>query len=182
MKHEVACNRMPMALAGVLLLAGIASKSAWAADPAPAPAERAAIVGGALPGGAVISAAVSGNSVALTPAAGSPVTVTPISGDGTFRAVGLKPGHYQLSVRSLTVPRQTQQASFGEKVQSGLAQAGSAPAQGAAKSTPAPGSMPARISMNVTVARQTQAVDVDGKAIDVEVGPDGVVTGKVAAR
>jgi hypothetical protein len=182
MKHQVACIRMPVACAGALLLASIASQGAWAEDPAPAPAERAAIVGGALPGGAVISAAVSGNSVALAPAAGGPVTVTPISGDGTFRAVGLKPGHYQLSVRSLTVPRQTQQASFGEKVQSGLAQTGSALAQGAAKPNQAAGSMPNRISMNVTVARQTQAVDVDGKAIDLEVGPDGLVTGKVAAR
>jgi hypothetical protein len=44
------------------------------------------------------------------------------------------------------------------------------------------GNMPHRISMNVTVARQTQAVDIDGKALDVEVGPDGVLTGKVAAR
>jgi hypothetical protein len=154
MKHTH--TRLPpsLAVAGVLLLAGITSQGARAADPAPAPAERAAIVGGALPGGAVISAAVSAQSVGLAPVAGGPVTV------------GLKPGHYQLSVRSLSVARQTQQASFGEKVQSGKID----------------GNMPHRISMNVTVARQTQAVDIDGKALDVEVGPDGVLTGKVAAR
>jgi hypothetical protein len=166
MKHTH--TRLPpsLAVAGVLLLAGITSQGARAADPAPAPAERAAIVGGALPGGAVISAAVSAQSVGLAPVAGGPVTITPMARDGTFRAVGLKPGHYQLSVRSLSVARQTQQASFGEKVQSGKID----------------GNMPHRISMNVTVARQTQAVDVDGKALDVEVGPDGVLTGKVAAR
>ena len=140
------------------------------------------MVGGSLPGGAVISAAVSAQSVGLAPLAGGQVTITPVAGDGTFRAVGLKPGHYQLSVRSLSVARQTQQASFGEKVQSGLAQTGSALAQGAAKSNPVNGSMPTRISMNVTVGKQTYATELDGTPVDVEVGPDGLLTGKVIVR
>jgi hypothetical protein len=169
-------------VAGFLLVTAGAGQVAWAADPAPASAQRPALLGGALPGGAVISAAVSSVSVGLAPVAGGPVTLAPVAGDGTFRAVGLKPGLYQLSVRSHSVARQTQQASFGEKVQSGLAQTGTALAQGAAKSQPVNGSMPNRISMNVTVAKQTATLAVDDTALDVQVGPDGVLAGQVAAR
>lgn len=70
---------------------------------------------------------------------------------------------------NLTVPKQTQGATFGEKVNQGLHAAGSALSQGASLLGGAlPGgsvisaklvsnnSMPNRISMNVTVAKQTQ--------------------------
>jgi hypothetical protein len=90
----------------------------------------------------------------------------------------LPPGHYQLSVRSVSVAKQTQQSSFGEKVQSGLAQTGSARAQGKLVND----NMPHRISMNVTVGKRTLPAKVDGTPIDVEVGSDGVLAGKAAAR
>jgi hypothetical protein len=126
-----------------------------------------------------------------------------------------------LAVTSVTVPRQTQGATFGEKVNAGLHAAGSALAQGAslvggaapadakhdtaknsvgnirareAGSPPDGGgaaadvptarqsdSMPNRISMNVTVAKQTQRVVVDDTAVAVTVGADGVLSGTVAA-
>lgn len=178
MKHTPAGIPLSLAAAGALLFTCGASQKAAAADPPSAPAARAALVGGALPGGAVISAAVSGQSVALVPVAGGNATLTPLAADGSFRAIGLASGHYQLSVRSLSVAKQTQQASFGEKVQSGLAQTGAALAQGKVGN----GNMPSRISMNVTVGRQTVPAEIDGAPIDVEVGSDGVLTGKVAAR
>lgn len=44
------------------------------------------------------------------------------------------------------------------------------------------GGMPNRISMNVSVGRMVQPIDVDGDGIVVEVGPDGVVEGQLSAR
>ena len=147
------------------------------ADPA---AGRAAVVGGALPGGAIISA----RSIVLTPASGGPATVVPIAADGTFRAEGLKSGHYTLRVTSVSVAKQTQGTSFGEKVQSGLAQAGGALASGAQRAgTPSPNNgMPNRISMTVTVARQApRTMDVDGMGLDLDIGADGMVSGSASA-
>jgi hypothetical protein len=198
-----------VAVASVLAGSGAIS-TASAADAAPAPANGAALLGGALPGGAVISA----RSVALAPVSGGPTTGTPIASDGTFRAAGLQPGAYRLAVTSVTVPKQTQGATFGEKVNAGLHAAGSALSQGAAASKhdtaknsvgnirgreappapetiptadaqaarlPDPNSMPARISMNVTVGKQTQRVAVDDTVIDVVVDQGGVLAGRVAA-
>jgi hypothetical protein len=184
--------------------------SALAADPAGATkTEGAALLGGALPGGAVISA----RSVGIAPAAGGQVIGTPIAADGSFRAVGLAPGAYRLAVTSTSLAKQTQGATFGEKVNAGLHAAGSAIAQGAAKtkhdtaknsvgnvrareaSTPGgtdadaasdagrlpdANSMPNRISMNVTVAKQTQQVIVDDTVVTIEVGADGILAGRVA--
>jgi hypothetical protein len=143
----------------------------------PPVANRAAMVGGALPGGSVVSA----RSVVLTPSSGGPSTAVPIAGDGAFRAEGLAPGHYKLRVISTVVAKQTQGATFGEKVQAGLAQTGSALASGAQMSGSAPPKsqgMPTRISTNLTVGRQpARAVELDGDGVDVEVAADGIIGG-----
>ena len=181
-------------------------------------ANGASLLGGALPGGAVISA----RYVTATPASGDQAASAAIASDGSFRLAGLAPGPYRLSITSgTTVPKQTQGATFGEKVNAGLHSAGSAVAQGAPASatshdtaknsvgnvrareampaaepattvstaTPATqkginginGGMPNRISMNVTVARQTQVAEVDGAPVAVDVGADGLLTGRVTA-
>lgn len=196
---------------GITLIAVIAIPAAQASDPAPA-AAGPAMLGGALPGGAVISA----RSVMLAPVSGKGGVAVPIAGDGSFKLVGLAPGPYRLAVTSTAIAKQTQGATFGEKVNAGLAAAGSALAQGAsvakhdtaknsvgnvrareaappdpAASPSSPsaqaahvnninGGMPNRISMNVTIAKQTQSLDVDGAPIVVEVGPDGSLTGRAS--
>jgi len=154
-------------------------------DAARASAAGPALVGGALPGGAVISA----RSVGIAAASGGTTVGVPIAADGSFRAVGLAPGVYRLAVTSTPVAKQTQGATFGEKVNAGLHAAGSALSQGASllgSSSPSsrtidPNSMPNRISMNVTVAKRTQQVFVDDTVVTVEVGEDGVLAGRVAA-
>lgn len=174
------------ATVGVLILAIAAGLPAHAGDAARQGAPAAAApLGAALPGGAIISA----KFVQITPAAGGPTATTAIAADGSFRSTGLKPGSYKLAFAS--TPKQTQGATFGEKVQSGLAQAGNAVASGAARSAQeAPASptaegarqidsTPARISTNFTVGKQTGRAFVDGPAVDVEVGPDGVLAGQV---
>jgi hypothetical protein len=85
------------------------------------------LVGGALPGAGIVSAA---RSVTLVPVAGGASVAAPIATDGTFRVTGLGPGRYRLSLSSVTVPKQTQGATFGEKVNAGMASAGSAVASG----------------------------------------------------
>ncbi len=163
-------------LAGTTGLLALMCCVTAAADTPPS-AGRAALLGGALPGGAVISA----RSVVLTPIAGGSSTAVPLGTDGAFRAEGLAPGHYRLRLISTVVPRQTQGATFGEKVQAGLAQPRGALASGAALTGSAPptaSNMPARISMNVTVARQaTRPVEIDGDGVEVEVAADGVIAG-----
>jgi len=89
----------------------------------------ASLLGGALPGGAIISA----RSVAVASVAGGAIVAAPIASDGTFRLAGLAPGHYRLAVTSTSVPKQTQGATFGEKVNAGLATTGSPVASGASK-------------------------------------------------
>jgi hypothetical protein len=132
-------------------------------------------LGSALPGGAVISA----RSALLTPSAGGLTTAVPIAADGSFRASGLAAGSYSLKLSSVTVPRQTQGATFGEKVNAGLQAAGGALAQGAARSNVnnINGGMPNRISMNVTVAKRVMPLVVDGDGTDVTVGSDGLLEG-----
>ena len=167
---------------GAALISLVVAAGANAAEPAVAPrASGAALVGGALPGGAVISA----RSVAVAPAAGGTITAVPVAGDGTFRVTGLAPGAYRLALTSTAVAKQTQGATFGEKVNAGLHAAGSAVAQGASAKSGINGinanSMPNRISMNVTVAKVVQPVVVDETAVAVEVGADGVLAGRVDA-
>ncbi len=221
MKHSIIRIAIACAGTGAICVGVAGATKALAGDSATAPAERtvagAALVGGALPGGAVISA----KSAAVAPVGGGPITAVPIGSDGWFRAAGLPPGAYRLAITSVTVPRQTQGATFGEKVNAGLHAAGSALAQGAsltggavpasskhdtaknsvgnirareagsppddagtvanAQAVQPVSSMPNRISMNVTVARQTQRVIVDDTAIAIEVGRDGLLSGSVAA-
>lgn len=170
---------------GMLILAIAAGLPAHAGDTARQGAPAAAApLGAALPGGTIVSA----KFVQITPAAGGPVTTATIAADGSFRATGLKPGSYKLAFTS--TPKQTQGATFGEKVQSGLAQTGNAVASGAARSAQAApasptaegarriDSTPARISTNFTVGKQTGRAFVDGPAVDVEVGSDGVLAGR----
>lgn len=181
-------GRMVRLLAGVATVVAAAAQPALAGDDAKKatpPAGSATLVGGALPGGAIISAKFA----QLTPAAGgNPVTV-PIASDGSFRFDGLKPGNYRFTVTS---SKQTQNASFGEKVQSGLAQTGGALASGAAvaeqdaatssaQAARLPDSTPARISTNFTVGKQTGRVTVDGPGVDIEVGADQSLSGRLSA-
>lgn len=167
------------ALPALTLLAALVAQATVAADAPPAartaaPAAGATLLGGALPGGAILSA----RSVLLQPVAGGPATAVPLAANGSFSAAGLAAGDYKLKISSTTVPKQTQGATFGEKVQSGLQATGSALAQGAAKSgINGNNSMPNRISMNVTVARRTQTAAVDGEPITVTVGQDGKLEG-----
>ena len=165
-----------VAIVALCLALPLATHAADAPRQAAAAGAEAAQVGGALPGGAVISA----RSVLLTPSTGGLTTAVPVAADGSFRASGLAPGSYSLKLSSVTVPRQTQGATFGEKVNAGLHAAGGALAQGAARSNVNginSNSMPNRISMNVTVARRVTPLVVDGDGTDVTVGSDGLLEG-----
>jgi hypothetical protein len=179
--------RRPLALAALASLCGLYALGAIAEPPRTA---GASLVGGAVPGAGILSA----RSVILVPAGGGAATAVPLAADGSFRAEGLSPGHYSLRLSSVTVPRQTQGATFGEKVQAGLSQAGSAVASGAARSGTPPASaavsgaqaqrdsMPSRLSMNVTVPKQTsRLLDVAGAGADVEVAVDGMLSGAASA-
>jgi hypothetical protein len=152
------------------LLAGLCGKFAVAAD-APAPVQRTVIAGGTVP-----AAASAARSVILTPAAGGLSTAVPLAADGSFKATGLSAGEYVLKVVSVTVTKQTQGATFGEKVNQGLHAAGGVVSQGA-KQGATPNSMPNRISMNVTVGKRTMPLDVDGGGSPVTVGADGSLAG-----
>lgn len=207
MKHR---NRRDWILLPALVSGGFACIAPLGLAHAQATREGAALVGGALPGGAILSA----RSVAVAPDSGGVITAAPVGADGTFRLVGLPAGPYRLAVTTTTVPKQTQGATFGEKVNAGLHAAGSAVAQGAASSRhdtaknaignvraretapgaasagtgdtqsaklPDLGGMPNRISMNVTVGKQTQRVVLDESVIPVEVGADGSLAGRIAA-
>ena len=156
MKHSNTDRYLRLAAFSSVLLA-VASLPV-AADNRVAPAgvsTGASLLGGALPGGAVISA----RSVSVAPFAGGQAVSALIASDGTFKLVGLKPGQYQLAIASTTAPKQTQGAKQDVN-----------------------GGMPNRISMNVTVARQTRPAELDGAPIEVEVGADGTLSGRVAAQ
>jgi hypothetical protein len=149
----------------------------------PAQQRGAGLIGGALPGGAVLSSAVQGAKlVTLTPTGGGAPASAALGADGSFGFEGLAPGRYQLSLQSQRVPKQTQAPSFGERAKPGVARsaaaAGDTAVEGnAAKINSINAGMPNRISMNVTVARRTLAADVDGPAVEVEVGADGKLSG-----
>ncbi len=173
MKHLNLCPMVRIAASGALVML-VAGGQVLADDAArkPAPPAAAATVGGALPGGAILSA----RSVTLVPAAGGAPISAPIGSDGTFKLAGLAAGPYRLSVNT-TVPKQTQGATFGEKVSAGTAAAGAKSGINGINN-----GMPNRISMNVSIAKRTRAVEVDGAPIDVEVGSDGILSGRVAAQ
>jgi hypothetical protein len=156
----------------------------------------AAVAAATVPGASVLASA----RVTVTPAGGGAATTAPIGPDGRFSLDGLAPGRYRVA---LTTPRQTQGATFGEKVNAGLQAAGSAVSQGSGTTTaPAAakhetaknaignvrgrtnpnGGMPNRISMNVTIARSTQFLEVDGAPMDVVVGADGRLSGLITPR
>ena len=123
---------------------------------------------GAIPDALANGAVISARSAMAVPVAGGKGVATPIGNDGSFKFVGLKAGQkYRVAITSTTVRRQTQGATFGEKVNAGLATKH--------------GDMPNGISMNVTVARQIRALDVDGAPIEVAVDRDGSLVGRVAA-
>lgn len=159
--------------------------------------------------------------VTVVPVAGGEATSVPIGGDGQFTLSGLAPGRYRLAITSRPA-KQTQGATFGERVNAGIRSTGSAVADGSGAAagrtrhdtvknsisnvrahddgaaaqggTGAPvaagaggkvkidGNMPNRISMNVTIARLSRALELDGEAIEVEVGAGGVLTGRASAR
>jgi hypothetical protein len=180
-----------------LALALIGNPAANAADSGRAataepPPRSASLLGGALPGGAVISAAVS-----IVAVSGGEVKTVPLAADGSFRFAGLAPGRYRLALVSPTAAKQTQGATFGEKVNAGLQAAGGAVAQGgtvvqggagAQGATEAPSAkigdlssgMPNRISMNVTTARQNLQLVVDGDPVEVDVASDGLLSGSAS--
>ncbi|MEQ1693558.1 MAG: carboxypeptidase-like regulatory domain-containing protein [Gemmatimonas sp.] len=145
------------------------AQDATARKPAPA---SAGVVGSVVPGGSVLSSAL----VTVTPVAGGTTKSAPIAGNGAFALTGLAPGRYRMA---LSTPKQTQGATFGEKVNQGLHAAGSAVAQGAKVN---PNSMPSRLSMNVTIARKSLVLEIDGAPVEIEVGADGKLTGQVTAK
>lgn len=185
----------------------IATSSALAEDTAatapaargamPPGGNRPALVGGALPGGAVLSA----RTACLRPEAGGQELTAAIGADGSFRFGQLRPGRYALALRSAAIGRQTQATSFGERAAASpcavpgaeggpaaavssvgsLAGGHGGGAASAAYARTGYGAMPNRISMNVTVGRRTTAADLDGEAITVEVGADGVLSGSAMA-
>lgn len=186
-------NRVLMSrpsVAGVALLVALATTASYADDAArttpPPAASAAATIGGALPGGAIISARFA----QLTPTTGGDPVTVPLVSDGSFHFDNLKPGTYRLA--AMSTPKQTQNPTFGEKVQSGLAQTGGALASGAAatqqgggagstQGARVPDSTPARISTNFTVGKQSGRLVVDGPGVDVHVGADGTLSGKLSA-
>lgn len=177
----------------VMMLGMAGSVTTAAAQSGGRAAAAAPTLGGALPGGTVISAVL----VSAAPAPGGVRHEFPIDDAGAFTARGLKPGTYRLTLSATSpssVPKQTQGATFGEKVNAGLHAAGSAIQQGASAKaghdTPKnsvgnvrgrvdQNSMPNRISMNVTIAKRTQLLEVDGAPMEVVVGADGTLTGVV---
>jgi len=179
-----------LGLAGFLTVGLAEDVAAPSAGRTAQPAAGAQLVGGALPGGAVLSA----KSVLLAPVAGGDGSAVPIGADGSFRAVGLAPGRYRLALSTVTVPKQTQGATFGEKVNAGLHAAGSALAQGAGKTRhdtvknsvgnirARESGMPNRISMNVTIPKQNFVLDVDGAPVEVEIDASGSLAGRTSAQ
>jgi hypothetical protein len=162
--------------------------AAAAQEGAPAAQRGAGLIGGALPGGAVLSAAVQGAmQVTLTPADGGTTAAATLSADGSFSFEGLAPGRYHLALRSPSTPRQTQGASFGERANSVSAVSNvrlggpSGAASAAAYAKLDQNGMPNRISMNVTIGKQTRLAQVDGPDLEVEVGADGRLSGQAAA-
>ncbi len=102
------------------------------------------MLGGALPGGAIVSAAVS--SVSSLAGGGGGAAAASYAATGRMAPPGAGPTPQAMRIdggmpnrisMNVTVPKQTQGATFGERVNAGLHAAGSAVAQGAARFRPA---------------------------------------------
>lgn len=209
-------QRALILVTSVLVFGGVAP----AAVPQEAPAARGPAAAPSL-GGSPETGRPVGPSVfvAVTPIAGGETKSAAVGGDGEFELSGLAPGRYRLAITSRP-PKQTQGATFGERVNAGLQAAGSAVADGSVASaghktkhdtvknsisnvraresgrvaqdgpvaaaaegrTKIDGGMPNRISMNVTVSRATHLLELDGQPVEVEVGPGGVLAGRVGAE
>jgi len=179
---------LSLGLAGTLTVALAEDVAAPVAGRTAQPASGAQLLGGALPGGAIVSA----QSVLLAPVSGGDGFAVPIAADGSFRADGLKPGRYRLALSTVTVAKQTQGATFGEKVNAGLQAAGSALSQGVGKSRhdiaknsvgnirARDSNMPNRLSMNVTTPKQNFVLDVDGAPVEVDVDASGSLAGRAS--
>lgn len=155
----------------VLAVSAVIAEAQGATAKKPATA-GASVVGSSLPGGAVVSAAL----VTVTPVGGGATKTASIAEGGAFSLTGLAPGRYRVA---LTTTKQTQGATFGEKVNQGLHAAGSAVSQGAKVN---PNSMPSRLSMNMTIARKSHVLEIDGAPVEIEVGADGKLVGQVTAK
>jgi hypothetical protein len=200
----------PSIAASLLAILAVAATSRAGESGLAAGESEASLLGGALPGGAVISARYA----SVTSVSGGASVTTPIAADGSFRFGKLTPGEYRLALLSGSVPKQTQGATFGEKVNAGLQAPGSAVSQGAtaarhdtaknsvgniraraAAPSPAPASdtsapsqatqrdnvnngMPNRISMNVSIAKRSRTVEIDGAPVEVHVDADGTLAGR----
>lgn len=102
----------------------------------------------------------------------------PAKASGAALVGGALPGGAIISARQVSAPptvgKQTQTQSFGEKVNSGIAQTGSAMSQGVG-ARDINGGMPNRISTNVTVPKQTQAQSFGEKAHSAQTPPADAV-------
>lgn len=114
--------------------------------------------------------------VCLAPETGGKALAATLGESGSFHFHGLKPGNYRLSLHTSSASRQTQNSSFGERA---CTQA--AADDTAASTTNARPGLRNRISMNVTIGRRVMAADVDGDAITVAVGADGMLMGSAQA-
>ena len=195
MKPRIITTVIPIALAVSGSIAGAQSGAATATTRSTTPA-AAAVAAPMVPGGAVLSAI----RVTVTPVGGGAATTASVDANGAFALTGLAPGHYHVALASVTVPKQTQGATFGEKVNAGVNAAGSAVSQGApagearhemAKNSignirgridPNNGGMPARISMNLTVGRTSRVLEIDGAPVDIEIGADRRLTGVISSK
>ncbi|MCU0974728.1 MAG: hypothetical protein MUC71_00250 [Steroidobacteraceae bacterium] len=65
----------------------------------------------------------------MTPVTGGEATSAPIGGDGQFKLSGLPPGRYRLAITSRPA-KQTQGATFGERVNAGIKPTGPSVADG----------------------------------------------------
>lgn len=168
-------TRLPAVLC--VFLAAAAGSTAAAQEPTGRkPVGSVGVASPMIPGGAILASA----RIAVTPVAGSATVSLPLAADGSFRVNGLASGRYRLAVLSGPVGKQTQGATFGEKVNAGLHAAGSAVSQGASlHKLGIDGSMPNRISMNVSVGKQNHVVDIDGPGVEVDVAAGQALTGRV---
>jgi hypothetical protein len=91
---------------------------------------------------------------------------------------GALPGGAVISARSVSVAP----VAGGQAVSALIASAGTFKTDTQAAKQDVNGGMPNRISMNVTVGGQTRPAELDGAPIEVDVGADGTLSGRVAAQ
>ena len=169
MNPSIVTTVVPFALFVSVSIAGAQSPTTPTTTPA-----RSGVVSAVLPGGA----SISGAQITVTPIAGGAAMMAPIAANGAFALSGLAPGRYRVALIAIVARKQTQGSTFGEKVNAGLHAAGST----AGSKVNPNNSMPSRLSMNVTIARQSHVLEVDGPAVEVEVGADGRLTGLITPK